>query len=61
MNYCTAPSKDFKNQNILQDRRCRGRDRMVVGFITTYAYSAYHNKRCELDPAQGGCTRYNIM
>jgi hypothetical protein len=22
---------------------CRGRDRMVVGFTTTYAISAYHN------------------
>jgi hypothetical protein len=22
---------------------CRGRDRMVVGFITTYAISAYHH------------------
>ena len=26
-----------------------GRDRMVVGFTTTYAISAYHHKRCELE------------
>ena len=25
---------------------CRGRDRMVVGFTTTYAISAYHHKSC---------------
>jgi len=24
-------------------RGCHGRDRMVVGFTTTYAISAYHN------------------
>jgi hypothetical protein len=26
------------------------RDRMVVGFITTYAISAYHHKCCEFEP-----------
>jgi hypothetical protein len=26
-----------------------GRYRMVVGFTTTYAISAYHHKRCELE------------
>ena len=35
------------------------RDRMVVGYITTYAISAYHHKR--LNPAQVRCTRYNII
>ena len=28
--------------------RC-GRDHTVVGFTTTYAASAYHHKRCELE------------
>ena len=28
---------------IMQQRGHRGRDRMVVGFITTYAISAYHH------------------
>ena len=27
----------------------RGRDRMVVGFTTTYAISAYHHKSCEFE------------
>jgi hypothetical protein len=34
----------------------RGRwdhDRMVVGFITTYAISAYHHKRCEFESSSG--------
>jgi len=28
---------------------CRVRDRMVVGFTTTYAISTYHNERCEFE------------
>jgi len=28
---------------------CRWRDRMVVGFITTYAISAYHHWCCEFE------------
>ena len=27
----------------------RGRDRMVVGFATTYAITAYHHHRCEFE------------
>ena len=27
----------------------RGRDRMVVGFTTTHAISAYHHLRCEFE------------
>ena len=27
----------------------RGRDRMVVGFTTTYAISAYHHYCCEFE------------
>ena len=30
-----------------------GVDRMVVGFITTYAISAYHHQRCEFEPCLG--------
>ena len=29
------------------------RDRMVVGFIITYAISAYHNYRCEFESLSG--------
>jgi hypothetical protein len=31
----------------LQGRR--GRDRMVIGFTTTYAISAYHHRCCEFE------------
>ena len=30
-------------------RGCRGRDRMVVGFITTYAIISYHHWCCEFE------------
>jgi len=41
----------------------RGRYRMIVGFTTTYAISAYHHLSCEFEPCswRGGCTQYNIM
>ena len=32
---------------------CRGRDHMVVGFITIYAISGYHYKRCEFESRSG--------
>jgi hypothetical protein len=38
----------------------RGRDRMVVGFTTTYAISAYHHYCCEFE-SHSRCIRYNIM
>jgi len=55
MIYCTKPIF-FKGR--------RGRDRMVIGFITTctYSISGYHHKRCEIESrAQARCTRYNII
>ena len=27
----------------------RGRNRMIVGFITTYAVRTYHHERCEFE------------
>jgi hypothetical protein len=30
-----------------------GRNRMVVGFTTTYAISAYHHERCEFESRPG--------
>ena len=36
---------------LTRDRR--GRDRMVVGFTTTYTISAYHHESCEFEPAHG--------
>ena len=38
-----------------------GLNRMVVRFITTYAISAYHHRRCYVESTQAICTRYNIM
>ena len=38
------------NQIIFATRDRRGRDGMVVGFITTYAISAYHHISCEFEP-----------
>jgi len=53
----------FWNNNIVQNliKGHRGRDRMVVGFITTYAISAITTNVVSSKPAQARCTRYNIM
>jgi len=32
-----------------QQRGCHGRDRMVVGFTTTYAIGACHHQSCEFE------------
>jgi hypothetical protein len=32
----------------------RGRDRMVVGFTTTYVINDYHHYRCEFESRSGG-------
>jgi len=40
--------------------RC-GRNRVVVGFTTTYAISTYHRNIGSSNPVQARCTRYNIM
>ena len=40
----------------------RGRDRMVVGFTTTYAISAYHHWCCEFESRSGrGVQHYNTI
>ena len=40
---------------------CRGRDRMVVAFTTTYAISAFHHWRCGFDSRSGrGVQQYVI-
>jgi hypothetical protein len=38
-----------------------GRDRIVARFITTYVISAYRHNAKSSNPAQAGCTRYNIL
>ena len=42
-------------------RGCRGHDRMVVGFTTTYATMPITTNVVMSNPAQTRCTRYNIM
>ena len=39
----------------------RGRDRIVVGFTTTYAISAYHQWCCEFESWLGRCVQYYVI
>ena len=39
----------------------RGRDRMVVGFTTTYAISAYHSKVMSLNPVHGEVIQHYVI
>ena len=41
----------------------RGRDRVVVGFTTTYSINAYHHQSCKFQShsVMVRCTRYNII
>ena len=47
--YCVASIIDSTKTKIAQSGGRRVRDRMVVGFTTTYAISDYHLKRCEIE------------
>jgi len=38
---------------IIYNADCPGRDRMVVGFMTTCAISGYHHKVMSLNPSDG--------
>ena len=40
---------------------CPDRDRIVVGFITTCANSAYHNLSCEFEPHSWRCVLHTIL
>jgi hypothetical protein len=39
----------------------RGRDRMVVGFTTTYAISAYHHWSCEFESRSGRGVQHYVI
>jgi len=39
----------------------RGRDRMVVGFTTTYTISVYHHWCCELESRSGRGVQYYVI
>jgi hypothetical protein len=43
------------------NRGRRGRDRMVVGFITTYAISAYHHLCCEFESRSGRGVQHYVI
>jgi len=43
----------FKHRWLFNRRGRRSRDSMMVGFITAYAISAYHNQRCEFESRSG--------
>jgi hypothetical protein len=38
-----------------------GRDRMVVGFTTTYAISAYHHQCCEFESRSGRGVQHYVI
>jgi hypothetical protein len=42
-------------------RGCRGRNRMVVGFITTYAISVYHYWCCEFESQSGRGVQHYVI
>ena len=52
---------EFGSTSQISGRGRRGRNRMVVGFTTTYAISTYHTNIGRSNPVQARCTRYNIM
>ena len=42
-------------------RGCRGRDRMIVGFTTSYAISAYHHCCCEFESRSGRGVQHYVI
>jgi hypothetical protein len=47
--YTLLPFTWYTYNVIINTFLFKGCDRMVVGFTTTYANSAYHHKRCEFE------------
>ena len=56
---CFLHKKQHECLYNLQGRR--GRDRMVVGFTTTYAISAYHHWCCEFESRSGLGVQHYMM
>jgi len=47
---------------VISETRCRcGRGRMVVGFTTTYASSAYHHWYCEFKSRSGRGVQHYVI
>jgi hypothetical protein len=55
---CYSHEKDMLDTNI---RSRRVRDRMVVGFKTTYAISAYHHWWCEFESRSGRGVQHYVI
>ena len=47
--------------SLLQGKGRRVRDRMVVGFRTTYAISAYHHQCCEFESRSGRGVQHCVI
>jgi hypothetical protein len=47
--------------NLIKIGGSRGRDRMVVGFTTTYAISAYHHWCCEFESRSGRGVQHYVI
>ena len=58
-NKYTKLSKKFQNTREKSGRR--GRDRMVVGFPTTYAISAYYRLCCEFESNSWRGVQYYVI
>jgi len=46
---------------LLRMRGRRGRDRMIVGFTTTYAISTYHHWCCEFESRSGRGVQHHVI
>jgi hypothetical protein len=50
-----------RRSGFIRGKGSRCRDRMVVGFTTTYAFSAYHRWCCEVESRSGWCVQYYVI
>ena len=50
----------MSNHEPTKNRTCRGRDRMVIGFMTICAISAYHHLSCELELRSDTTSCYKV-
>jgi hypothetical protein len=51
----------INNPSKNESRGRRSRDRMVVGFTTTYAISAYHRWFCEFESRSGRSVQHYVI
>jgi hypothetical protein len=58
--YCCSP-RHASLKRKTKDWGRRGRDRMVVGFITTYAISAYHHWCCGFESRSGRGAQHHVI